>query len=84
MPSTAPDDLADRLKYRTSGDGNALEINAPLHEAAKIILAIVAVEGGFASEPRYVHGTLDMRETPFNQSAVQFNLKGLLQRAEAP
>ena len=60
------------------------EVITSLHEPEKFILAIVQVENGFAGEPRYVRGALDTREPPFVQNAIQFNMKGLLERAEDP
>ncbi|WP_420722794.1 helicase-related protein [Hwanghaeella sp. LZ110] len=60
------------------------EVITSLHEPEKFILAIVQVENGFAREPRYVRGSLDSREPPFGHSAIQFNLKSLLERAEVP
>ncbi len=60
------------------------EVITSLHEPEKFILAIVQVEAGFAREPRYVRGALDTREPPFEQNAIQFNIKRLLERAEAP
>ncbi len=60
------------------------EIIISLHEPEKFILAIVEVEGGEAREPQYIRGALDEREPPFEQTAVQFDLKKLLARAERP
>ena len=60
------------------------EVITSLHEPDKFILAIVQVEAGLAREPRYVRGALDTREPPFEQNAIQFNIKRLLDRAEAP
>jgi superfamily II DNA or RNA helicase len=60
------------------------EVITSLHEPDKFILAIVQVDAGFAKEPRYVRGALDTREPPFEQNAIQFNIKRLLDRAEAP
>ena len=60
------------------------EVITSLHEPEKFILAFVEVSGGFASQPRYVRGALDEREPPFEQDAIQFNLKRLLDRAGAP
>ena len=60
------------------------EVITSLHEPEKFILAIVQVENGFAREPRYVRGALDSREPPFGHSAIQFNMKSLLARAEEP
>lgn len=60
------------------------EVITSLHEPEKFILAIVQVDNGFASQPRYVRGPLDTREPPFVQNAIQFNMKGLLERAEVP
>ena len=55
-----------------------------MHEPEKFILAVVEVSGGLAGEPRYLRGALDEREPPFDQTAIQFNLKRLLDRAGAP
>ena len=60
------------------------EVITSLHEPEKFILAIVQVEDGFAREPRYLRGALDTREPPFGHNAIQFNIKSLLSRAEAP
>ena len=55
-----------------------------LHEPEKLILANDEVSGGLASEPRYVREALDERAPPFDQTAIQLNLKRLLERAGAP
>ena len=60
------------------------EVITSLHEPDKFILAIVQVENETAKEPRYVRGALDTREPPFGHSAIQFNIKSLLERAETP
>ena len=60
------------------------EVITSLHEPEKFILAIVHVENGLAREPRYVRGALDTREPPFEQNAIQFHIKRLLERAETP
>lgn len=60
------------------------EVITSLHEPDKFILAIVQVENGFARQPMYVRGALDTREPPFDQNAIQFNLKRLLEKAELP
>ena len=60
------------------------EIITSLHEPEKFILAVVAVTGGFAHEPRYVRGPLIEREPSFLETAIQFDLKRLLERAEGP
>ena len=60
------------------------EIITSLYEPDKFILAIVEVRDGCASGPRHVAGVLDEREPPFEQTAIQFKLKNLLERAEAP
>jgi superfamily II DNA or RNA helicase len=60
------------------------EVITSLHEPAKFILAIVSVAGGFAHEPRYVRGALVDREPSFLETAIQFDLRRLLERAEAP
>lgn len=60
------------------------EIITSLHEPEKYILAIVHVDNGFVRAPRYVRGSLDNREPRFDQSAIQYDLKRLLERAEEP
>ena len=60
------------------------EIITSLHEPEKFILALVEVNDGVAGEPHYVRGALDAREPPFDQDAIQFNLKRLLERADVP
>jgi superfamily II DNA or RNA helicase len=60
------------------------EIITSLHEPGKYILAIVQIDGGYAQEPRYVRGTLSDHEPSFEHTAIQFNLKRLLERAEGP
>ena len=60
------------------------EVITSLHEPEKFILAIVQVENGFAHAPLYVRGALDTREPPFEQNAIQFNMKRLLERGEVP
>ena len=60
------------------------EIITSLHEPDKFILAVVQIDGGFASEPRYVPGSLADHEPAFEHTAIQFNLKSLLQRAGRP
>jgi hypothetical protein len=58
------------------------EVITSLHEPEKFILAIVSVTGGFAHAPRYVRGPLVEREPSFLETAIQFDLKRLLQQAE--
>ena len=60
------------------------EIITSLHEPGKYILAIVQIESGYAQEPRYVRGALSDHEPAFEHTAIQFNLKRLLERAEGP
>ena len=60
------------------------EIITSLHEPDKFILAFVPIKDGHAVEPRYLKGALDTREPPFDQNAIQFNIKRLLERAESP
>ncbi|MFK8021902.1 MAG: DUF3883 domain-containing protein, partial [Pseudomonadales bacterium] len=83
----------DRLRFievkgRIAGADTVMltrqEVITSLHEPEKFILALVEVTDGFAGEPRYLCGSLDTREPPFEQNAIQFNLKRLLERAEAP
>ena len=76
------------VKGRVEGADSVMitrqEIITSLHEPEKFILAFVEVSDGMAGEPCYVRGALDEREPPFDQDAVQFNLKKLLDRAERP
>ena len=60
------------------------EVITSLHEPEKFILALVAVEDGVAQAPRYVRGPLVEREPSFLETAIQFNLKRLLERAGEP
>jgi hypothetical protein len=60
------------------------EIITSLHEPQKFILAIVKVEAGFAQEPRYVLGALQNHEPSFEHTAVQFDLRKLMERASTP
>ncbi|OYQ35726.1 RNA helicase [Sandarakinorhabdus cyanobacteriorum] len=87
------DPKAERLRFievkgRIDGADTVMitrqEVITSLHEPDKFILAIVQIESGFAREPRYVRGALDTREPPFDHNAIQFNIKRLLERAEAP
>lgn len=59
------------------------EVITSLHEPDKFILAIVQVENGFAREPRYVRRPFT-QEPEFGVTAIQVQMKGLLERAEAP
>lgn len=87
------DPKADRYRFievkgRIDGADTVMitrqEVITSLHEPDKFILAIVEVENGFAREPRYLPGALDTREPPFDQNAIQFNMKRLLERAGEP
>ncbi len=59
------------------------EVITSLHEPEKFILAIVLVENGFAREPRYVRKPFT-QEPEFGVTAIQMNIKSLLERAEEP
>jgi hypothetical protein len=87
------DPRADHLRFievkgRIDGADTVMitrqEVITSLHEPDKFILAVVQVENGVAREPRYVRGALDTREPPFEHNAIQFSIKRLLERAEAP
>jgi superfamily II DNA or RNA helicase len=87
------DPKADRMRFievkgRIDGADTVMitrqEVITSLHEPEKFILAVVQIENGFAGEPRYIRGGLDTREPPFEQSAIQFSLKSLLDRAKEP
>lgn len=60
------------------------EVITSLNEADKFILALVSVKDGTADAPRYVRGALDTREPPFDQTAIHFKIKSLLERANDP
>ena len=60
------------------------EIITSLHEPEKFILAIVSVNTGFAQAPRYLRGPLVEREPSFLETAIQFDLKRLLEQAREP
>lgn len=60
------------------------EVITSLHEPEKFILAIVPVAAGFAHAPRYVRGPLVEREPSFLETAIQFDLRRLLERAQEP
>jgi len=76
------------VKGRVDGADSVMitrqEIITSLHEPEKFILAVVSVTNGFAHEPRYVRGPLVEREPSFLETAIQFHLPRLLERAEAP
>ena len=60
------------------------EIITSLNSPDRFILAVVPVAQGYAQAPRYVRGALTDREPGFLETAVQFNLNRLLERAGAP
>lgn len=76
------------VKGRAAGADTVMitrqEVITSLHEPDKYILAIVEVESGFAQEPRYVWGALSQHEPSFDHTAIQFDLRSLLSRAEVP
>lgn len=76
------------VKGRIDGANSVMitrqEVITSLHEPEKFILAIVAVADGFAHEPRYVRGPLVEREPSFLETAIQFDLRRLLERAQEP
>ncbi|MBB4642747.1 protein NO VEIN domain-containing protein [Rhizorhapis suberifaciens] len=76
------------VKGRADGADSVMitrqEIITSLHEPDKYILAIVQVEQGSATTPRYLHGPLSDHEPSFETTAVQFNLAKLLARSGIP
>ena len=60
------------------------ELITSLNKPENFILALVEVDDGVGQTPRYVRGALDTREPPFDQNAIQFNIKRLLERSEVP
>ena len=59
------------------------EILASLNAADKFILAIVRIDGGYASQPVYVRKFFD-RELGFGETAVVFNVNDLVSLGETP
>jgi superfamily II DNA or RNA helicase len=59
------------------------EILASLNAADQFILAIVRIDGGFASQPVYVRKFFD-RELGFGETAVVFNVNDLLSLGSVP
>ena len=59
------------------------EIITSLHEQDKFILAVVQVGDGYVREPRYVRRPFS-QEPEFGVTAIQMNIKSLLERAEVP
>ena len=77
----------DRRQYNVFSEPGIMMLAEewPALEAnIKYILAIVQVENGFAQAPRYVRGPLDHREPRFDQSAIKYNLKRIMERAGVP
>ncbi|NKK89562.1 DUF3883 domain-containing protein [Rhizobium leguminosarum bv. viciae] len=76
------------VKGRIEGADNVMitrqEVITSLNKPDQFILGIVHVDNGFAREPRYVRGALQTHEPTFDVTAIQFDLKKLLERAEAP
>jgi superfamily II DNA or RNA helicase len=76
------------VKGRVEGADSVIitrqEIITSLHEPEKFILAIVSVTDGRALEPRYLRGPLVDREPSFLETAIQFDLRRLLERAGPP
>lgn len=76
------------VKGRVDGADSVMitrqEVITSLHEPEKFILAIVSVSNGYAHEPRYIRGPLVEREPSFLETAIQFHLPRLLERAQAP
>jgi superfamily II DNA or RNA helicase len=59
------------------------EVITSLHEPEKFILAVVQVEQGFAREPIYVRRPFS-QEPEFGVTAIQVDLRKLLQKGERP
>ena len=76
------------VKGRAAGADTVMitrqEVITSLNSPERFILALVEVEDGRASAPRYVRGALDSREPPFVQTAIQFRISWLLEKSEAP
>jgi hypothetical protein len=85
------DPKADQLRFievkgRIEGAETVMitrqEVITSLHEPAKFILAIVQVGDGYVQEPRYVRRPFS-QEPEFGVTAIQVNIKNLLERAGA-
>ncbi|MNI28375.1 hypothetical protein D3C73_821490 [compost metagenome] len=76
------------VKGRVEGADSVMvtrqEVITSLNKPDQFILGIVHVDNGFAREPLYVRGALQTHEPSFDVTAIQFNLKSLLERAEIP
>jgi superfamily II DNA or RNA helicase len=59
------------------------EVITALHEPEKYILSIVSVESGVVQTPRYIRNPFT-QEPEFGVTAIQIDLKSLLDQAEAP
>ena len=59
------------------------EVMTSLHEPDRFILAIVQVGDGYVQEPRYVRKPFT-QEPGFGITAIQVNIKNLLERAKEP
>ena len=86
------DPKADQLRFievkgRVDGADTLIitrqEVITSLHEPDKFILAIVQVGDGYVKEPRYVRNPFS-QEPEFGVTAIQVNIKNLLERAEEP
>ena len=76
------------VKGRVTGADTVMitrqELITSLNKPQNFILALVEVADGIGQAPRYVRGALDPREPPFDQNAIQFNIRRLLERSEVP
>jgi len=86
------DPKADHLRFievkgRIDGADTVMitrqEVITSLHEPDKFILAIVQVGDGYVQEPRYVRRPF-AQEPEFGVTAIQVNIKSLLEWAEVP
>ena len=77
-------EVKDRIDGADSVMITRQEVITSLHEPEKFILAIVSVTSGFAHAPCYVRGPLVEREPSFLETAIQFDLPRLLERAREP
>lgn len=60
------------------------ELMASLNKEEQFFLVFVPISNGYAQKPIYRPGRLMTREPEFGQTAIQFSINSLLERAETP
>ena len=78
-----PNEMVTAIRIPLLGNG-ARSTFIKLGARRYLVISIVSVAAGSAHAPRYVRGPLVEREPSFLETAIQFDLRRLLERAEAP